>query len=667
MRRPLGLFILALSMLTLVATDAPATGSAEAGPVACAETITTTISAGGSSTTTPVGSPSSSPGNPCWIDVQPYPFGSEGTPVESSKCAREADGSDPPSCYLTVTSLAFRSWNRGLAATAQASADPQVAAKNAFGVWIFNGTHWFPDPTFPGHNTCPGSTVAWAGKLDYWLVGGPSSSGKWAPLCRFDGELHEWEPLEVPPATLAHVTPPPTPEVPNPRPKEGTITAVACLARDDCWFFGTYGTVVHWNGKALSDASPDTSQGWLQGEYTGAVARLDPAGNPFGVAVGATSERAATQGPLPAQPDGAPPPQMYTSSEAAFTPVAFSPPTTPQPGDPYRTDLVAVDFDSAGQGWVAGNPAGLSARFRSPAEAVDPPSPPAFRPFNPPRSAQPSPLVPVTPTGRATLCSGPPETTFTYSPFSDPAGAILWSSVAVLPDTGEALAGGRARLPTAEGEPAEPVIAQSGCEGASTVTRFRTADPTFTGVGPIPTVPADRKGTVTAAAANATNDAWAATTAGTLPRPSNSGFPINERPHLYRLTDGQPPAAREGDDNEFPPLELQLDPTIFVPEAPEPPAPQPPPTVVTQTHSETLPPALYGLKAKIHSNKRHGHLYLSLYLTFKLRRPVTIGAHALRHGRVVSVARPRLFSGGSGLLILTLDRRHWPTKIEFVA
>jgi hypothetical protein len=234
----------------------------------------------------------------------------------------------------------------------------------------------------------------------------------------------------------------------------------------------------------------------------------------------------------------------------------------------------------------------------------------------------------------------------------------------VLP-TNEALAGGRARLPTAEGEPAEPVIARTGCDGASTVTRFRIGDPRFTGAGPAPPVPADRKGTITAITANAVNDAWAATTAGTLLRLSN-GFPIYERPHLYRLTDGQPPAAPEGDDNELPPLELTLDPTIVVPEPPEPPPSPAPPTVVTQTHTETLPPALYGVKAKVHTKKRHGHLYLSLYLTFKLRRPITIGAHALRHGRVVSVARPRLFSGGSGLLILTLDRKRWPTKVEFV-
>ena len=83
---------------------------------------------------------------------------------------------------------------------------------------------------------------------------------------------------------------------------------------------------------------------------------------------------------------------------------------------------------------------------------------------------------------------------------------------------------------------------------------------------------------------------------------------------------------------------------------------------MTKTSTVTLPPAVYDVKAKLHTIKRHGKLYLSLYITFKLRRAVTSGAHALRHGHVVSVAKPRHFAGHSGLLILTLNRKHWPTK-----
>jgi hypothetical protein len=86
---------------------------------------------------------------------------------------------------------------------------------------------------------------------------------------------------------------------------------------------------------------------------------------------------------------------------------------------------------------------------------------------------------------------------------------------------------------------------------------------------------------------------------------------------------------------------------------------------VTKTNSVTLPAAVYDVKAKLHTAKDHGKLILSLYLTFKLHRPVTIGAHALRHGHVVSVAKPRHFAGHSGQLILVLNRKNWPTSVKF--
>src|SRR5262245_15392275 len=45
---------------------------------------------------------------PCWVDVSPYPFGSDGDPVDTSgeRCRLL-----PPECFLTATSLAFRAWN----------------------------------------------------------------------------------------------------------------------------------------------------------------------------------------------------------------------------------------------------------------------------------------------------------------------------------------------------------------------------------------------------------------------------------------------------------------------------------------------------------------------------------------------------------------------------
>jgi hypothetical protein len=643
-----------LSGLELAATPATSTALADSS-VRCAGASTTTTTAGGTSDTATVepGSPPSGGGS-CWEDVQPYPFGSAGGPVESSSVASCNDAIGEATCPLTVTSMAFRAWNRGLAATTEQGSN---GAATTYGVWIFNGNHWYPSPTFPGSKKCPGNTIVWAGKLDYWLVGpGPEdgNDGKWADLCRFEGEVNlEWEPFALPSATKAHV---------GERP--GGITSAACYAWNDCWFFGTYGTVVHWNGKTLTNASPASSQSLLQGEYTAAAAREGPAGERLGIAVGATGE-AYADGPLTTL-QGEPPAQLFASSGQAFSPLPFTPFTSPQAGDPYRTDLVAAGIDAAGQGWVAGNPAGLrlEERREGPSSEGGELVQPVSRPFAPPESPQPSPLQPVSTSGAAAACTGPPATRFTYTPSYEhisAAGAFLWSSLAVFPNDGEALAGGKAwEAAAGHGEPVgQPVIAQANCEGTTTVTRFSEG----------PSAPADRAGGVTAIAANAVNDAWAATSAGT------SGGPLaasDEFPHLYRLTDGEPPEAPEGNEEEPERLKeeeegREEEPQPPAAEAPPPPPPVEAPPTVTRTRTVTLPPAVYDVKAKLHTAERNGQVQLSLYITFKVRRPVTIGARALRSGQVVSQARPRHFAGHSGLLVLSLNRKHWPTKVSFFA
>lgn len=657
MSRLRGLIPLSIAVGTLAMVVAPPESSAAAQPPAartCAAAVsTTTAPTGATVATNTIASGSQPPAGGCWEDIQPYPFGSDGTAVTPPSDPNPTNPSCiasinlEQSCYLTVTSMAFRAWNRGLAATT----DP--TAGNPFGLWLFNGSRWFPDPTFPGSKTCPGNKVLWAGKLDYWLIGG--EAGK---LCRFDGASIEWQPLELPAATKERKT-----EVIKEsngaeviKSKVG-ITSGACFAWHNCWFFGSFGTVVQWNGKKLIDASPELSQNLLQGEYAAAAAREGPAGESFGVAASTTSEALGDE-PLSTQP-GEPPAQLYGSSGGAFTPLAFTPFTIASLNDPYRTDLVGVDVDPAGQGWVAGNPAGLRL-VEAAGEAGDENSPPqpTERVASPPDQPQDTPLQPISLSGAASACEGPPADRFTYAQegVAEP-GAFLWTSIAVLPGSGEALAGGKlwpAQSATGSNHIiGEPVIAQAGCDGTTTATRFLAAGPS---------APADLRGSVTAIVANATNDAWAATTKGE-PFAESTAQP----PHLYRLTNGAPPAAAEGNDEESRPPEVEQDKPIIViePPAPEPPAP-PAPAPVTQTRKVNLPAAIYDVKAKLHTSKSHGHLSLRLYLTFKLRRATTIGAQALRHGRVVSIARPRHFSGRTGTLILTLNRAHWPTKVKFV-
>jgi len=650
MRCHFRLLISAASLLILALPAMPARGSSVGGSrPPCADAITATTTSTGATTAT--SSPSET--GACWTDVKPYPFGSEGEAVDGSSPKCDASNPEGYKCYLQVTSMAFRAWNRGLAATESTALNGVERATTQFGVWTFNGAHWSPDPTFPGQSACPGNTIVWAGKLDYWLVGGPfvgvPPQEPPSHLCRFDGATLEWEPFTIPAATQQHVL------ALKGSLRAAAITAAACFSYDDCWFFGNYGTVMHWDGAQVSDASPDPSQPSLQGEYTDAVARQDAARNSFGAAVGATSSERAAAAPLRTRPSEGAPPQFYGSSGEAFSPLSLALPTTPQLEDPYRTDLVAVDVDSARQGWTAGNPAGWRVQFESAPES---------RQFSSP-SPQASPLLPVSLSGAASGCTGPPASRFTFTPFTAdtaPTGAFLWSSIAEIPGADEALAGGRVRPKSPGAAPNEdasnePVIARTGCDGASGVARFRVADPTNAGQ----VAPADRNGYVSAIVANASNDAWAATSTGTL----LSRF--IEPPHLYRLTDGQPPAAPEGDDVEFRPLPSKEDEPIIELEPPAPEAPPEPPATVSKTRTVTLPPAVYDVRVKLHKTKRHGQLSLSLYLSFRLRRPATIGARALRHGHVVSIARARHFTGRTGLLVLKLDRRRWPTRVGFIA
>src|SRR5262249_19019395 len=153
--RTVGLRFCAVLAALAALSTAVSLGGAEAQQADTTPTCAGVIA--GSSQTDP------SAGKPCWVNVDPYPFGASGTPIAGG-C-----GNVSTNC-LQVTSLAFRAWNRGLAAT---NAD---LGSTPFRLWLYNGTRWYPDPTYPGPGPCPGGVVLWAGKLDYWLIGQGSSS-----------------------------------------------------------------------------------------------------------------------------------------------------------------------------------------------------------------------------------------------------------------------------------------------------------------------------------------------------------------------------------------------------------------------------------------------------------------------------------------------------------
>jgi hypothetical protein len=582
----------------------------------------------------------------CWSEIDPYPFGSDGGPVDpaSARCAPTAAGDVLP-CYLTVTSMAFRAPDRGLAAT-------DGGAGNAFGVWRFNGTRWFPDPTFPGQRTCQGDTVLWAGKLDVWLVG-PGPALSWPSLCRFDGASFTWVPLPVPAEALAPLTPPG-----STRPSPGGITTGACFSWDDCWFSGTSGVRLRWDGVTLRDASPDRArEPWLAGEATAAVTGRRPDGRPFGLIAAATSTRARADGPLPPRPDGRQAPALSGSRGGAVAPLDLVPPGVPLPADPARTDVVALGAGPGGDGWLAGNPAGFRAAFL----AADSDAPPAGRTLA--RTPEPAPLLAIGPDGAPRAdCAGPPPSRFTFSREVAPAGTFLWSSVATLPGTGDALAVGRSRAAAAAGATvpgsSEPVLVRAACDGTTTETRFRIPDPDHAGA----TVPAARFGTATAVAASAPNDAWAAASRGEL---GTREEPVAQRPRLYRLGDGRPPAAAPGDDDEPRPVDLRDDEPVVVEEEQPPLAVElaPAPTVTTTGRTVNLGPAIDRVRSRLVGRTRPRP---RLILTFRVRRTVGVGVKGLRGRRVVARTPVRRFVRGQGRLVLRLDPRRWPKRIRFV-
>src|ERR1700744_4641473 len=156
--------LMAACALSLVAAWIGNAQVASAAKLQCAQTVTLSSpssappSSDTAATAPSPGSPSA--GNPCWVDVTPYPFGSDVNSVDptSPSCLGPTGGAfgpagfgpgwqgdfnslsdtgQGPPCYLQVTSMAFRAWNRGLAAaripSSLGSSTTFNSSANAFG------------------------------------------------------------------------------------------------------------------------------------------------------------------------------------------------------------------------------------------------------------------------------------------------------------------------------------------------------------------------------------------------------------------------------------------------------------------------------------------------------------------------------------------------------
>src|SRR5262249_53315933 len=144
--------------------------------------------------------------------------------------------------------------------------------------------------------------------------------------------------------------------------------------------------------------------------------------------------------------------------------------------------------------------------------------------------------------------------------------------------------------------------------------------------------------------------------------PSGVGGPVG--PHLTPGPDHRPRGPPAGDDKEAGPCLFPLAPPVFQVS---------PPTVVvtpvvtttttkkTKTKTKKLKPAIYAIHSQV--VRSAGGTY-TLYLTFKVRRPVTIGLQGLRDGKVVASTGLEHFKGHTAQLALTRARTHGPPKLR---
>jgi len=553
----------------------------------------------------PQSSSSPSPGGPCWTDVEPYPFGADGGPADptAGDCGDDA-------CYLPVESMAFRSWNRGLA-----------LVSGNYAVWTYNGSFWEPNASFPGQSTCQGNTILWAGKLDYWVIGVSDRESNWTALCRYDGVDQTWESLPIPPSALAVV-----PNNADGTKYPGSITAGVCLAWNNCWFFGSYGVELHWDGTSLTGEPAGLGVSpWLETDYQAAGSATDAGGQTVALAVGdaTTGAPGATQPPpLATQPNGADGPTVSAFAGEGFDYTSL---------DPAGTTRVAVALGSNGDGWITGE-----------------------------SQTETTPGSGTVATPELTAVSGAGDTLDCPNASGTPVALrLLWSggALAVLPD-GDALAGG-----TLETQPSQPVLVDVPCSGTPTLTEFVGPDPTAADPATAPDVPADEGASVTSVSASAANDAWAATGVGHVQIP-NSDLLDTQPPHLYQYTDGQAPAAPAGDDNETRPVTETSEPTLFT---------SPPPVIVTTRPAATVvkKPGKHKVKtehllASVYAFRfsrptAAGHGLYKLVLTFKLRRPARLDVEALRGKQVIASTGMRRFHSRSGRLVFLLNPKRWPT------
>jgi hypothetical protein len=497
------------------------------------------------------------------------------------------------------------------------------------GVWEFNGVSWHLLASVCGASD---GRIVWAGPEEFWTISdgrpgqAPGPNNEQAPirddtLCRFSNPGHNGEPLRVMESFAA-----PAFEADSYQP----LTAGACFSAEDCWFAGaalpkqsvTAGSFhLHWDGSSLSE-EPYPGEGHAVESMQRFEGRLYE-----GVRI-RESDRSETSEE----------PALHTISPAGSEPVFDKVAELPlyEAGEfPAALDFLHL---SAGEELLWG----------------------AAGPQSTPAGSNPAQVTIVRDAGGGWVqVVGPAHTP---APEAQPFEGETPTTMAAEPGSEDAWIGldspGDYDLATSETPGDEPSVgevarvARVSANGAISSEDEQSLPSAESGIGP--------KGAAFTMTCPAVHDCWLATTRGWLFHLSTAGEQAEEE--AGASADHDP--AFETEISERPadrglpvttPDTLPPDTSGLLGEITKP----PPPLETKSTPEEsrvTLP-----LLSRIHSRVVHGH---TLELRFHLAVKARLKLLAKRGKRLVASTPLRTLAAGNRSLMLRLNPKRWPTKLQ---
>jgi hypothetical protein len=512
-------------------------------------------------------------------------------------------GSSLPIPLGEVGDIEFEAPNRGLLST------PGNGSTIAPGLWAYNGREWHQLSTVCG---AVEGRIAWAGAEEFWTIsdGRPGqaanpTTGQPAPLT--DRTLCHFAHGEVIGSYAS-----PAFEVSSYQP----MHALACISPSDCWFAGDplpfpeqgESFHLHWDGGALV-AEPNP--------HGHAIEAMRPfEGRLFeSTRLLSTDDEGELEVPFPFA--------LHTINPKGVSPTFESALGVPLYGGeefPQSLDFLQLGADEEGL-WGAAGPV-----HEPPAGSTTPPV-----------------TVVRYSAGQWTQILGPESGS--SSSFGED---VVVNSVAPEPGTNGAWLALDTQLDNA-GPKASAVVAHVGADGSVETQTLPSAQEAAEGVGP--------KGAAERIACPAFDDCWMTTTQGWL-------F------HLAPESERQLPQSRVDRSEAFSKLITFRPADAGLPQiAPDAPPPDDSGELPAQASKGALqlipeieePKVREPLLSGLHTRLVHGTtLELSFHLTVKAR----IKLLAKRKKKVVASTPTRTFASGNRKLLLRLNRRQWPTKLD---